>query len=943
MGDYRATLNLPKTAFPMKANLPAREPEQLAEWARMQLAEQVRARRQGRPRFVLHDGPPYANGEIHIGHALNKILKDIIVRYKTMRGYDAPYVPGWDCHGLPIEHQLLKELGQRKDEVPRDVFRRQAGAYAQKYVGLQRAAFQRLGIVGEWDRPYLTMDHGYQAAIADCFLTLFGQGFIERRLKPVPWCAECETALADAELEYETKTSDAVYVAFTLTPAAVRSRWPALADGAPIAAVAWTTTPWTLPANTGLAFHPELTYRIIETGPGTRFLVAAPLVESLRQALGWGESVKTLASCLGDDLDGLEAQHPFLPRLSKGILAAFVSETDGTGIVHIAPGHGEDDYQAGHLGAGLEILSPVDGKGRFTEAFAPCVGQPVFKANRPIIELLRQRGALVGEPAPHQHSYPHCWRCKRPILFRATPQWFLDVDHRDLRARASAAIDGQIQFIPTWGKNRIGAMMAGRPDWCLSRQRSWGVPIPIITCTACGTVYAAELREAVVLLFRERGADAWFETPAEQVLGTAPRCCAEPALQKEEDIIDVWFDSGASHHAVLWPRRDTDLAFPADLYLEGSDQHRGWFQTSLLVALGVHDAPPFRAVLTHGFVVDGEGRKMSKSLGNVIAPQDILATHGADILRLWVAAGDYAEDVRLSPTILEQTAELYRKIRNTLRYVIGNLADFDPAKDGVALDRLTPVDRWAVARTAAVVAEATAAYEAYEFHRVVRGLAQFCTVDLSNFYLDALKDRLYTLRPADPLRRSAQTALWRIYDALATVAAPILPFTADEAWTALAPRQPYPSVHLADWPEGAGGLQDPSWTVFFPLRDAALKALEAQRAAGVIGGSGEAAVTVTVSDPAAWTALQPLAPALAELLMVSAAELVRGTEPGPVRVEVRRAPGVKCARCWRYTQDVGRRPPPEEAAPRPSGQSAEHPDVCARCAGVLTPKESVSS
>ncbi len=923
MGDYRTTLNLPKTTFPMKANLPAREPERLAEWARVKLGDQVRTRRQGREKFILHDGPPYANGEIHIGHALNKVLKDVIVRYKTMRGYDAPYVPGWDCHGLPIEHQLLKELGQRKEEVPRDAFRRQARAYAEKYVGLQRAAFQRLGIAGDWDRPYLTMAYDYQAAIADCFLTLFGLGFVERRLKPVPWCAGCETALADAELEYETKTSDAIYAAFPLTAAAVQSRWPALAGGTPIAAVVWTTTPWTLPANVGLAFHPELTYSIVETGLGRRFLVAKPLVETLRQALGWGE-VKTVASCLGDDLAGIEADHPFLPRRSKGILAEFVSSTDGSGIVHIAPGHGEEDYQAGHLGAGLEILSPVDAKGRFTSDFAPCAGQPVFTANRAIIQLLRERGALLGEPAPYQHSYPHCWRCKSPIIFRATPQWFLDVDHRDLRARATAAIEEQIQFVPAWGKNRIGAMVAARPDWCLSRQRYWGVPIPVVTCTVCGTVYAAELREAVIRLFRERGADAWFETPVETLVG-APRCCQAPALRKEDDILDVWFDSGASHHAVLWPRRDSDLKFPADLYLEGSDQHRGWFQTSLLVALGVHETPPFAAVLTHGFVVDGQGRKMSKSLGNVIAPQDVLTTHGADILRLWVAGCDYSEDVRLSPTILEQTAEIYRKIRNTMRYVIGNLADFDPAKDRLPPEGLTPVDRWAVARTAEVVEEARKAYDAYEFHKVVRALAQFCTVDLSSFYLDALKDRLYTLRPADPRRRSAQTALWQIYEALVTVAAPIVPFTADEAWAALAPRHPHVSVHLADWPElaapSSGSAAATAWTEFFRVRDAALKALEQQRAAGVIGDPGEAAVTVTVTDAVQWAALQPLAPSFAELLLVSAAAVVRGTGAGPVQVEVRRAPGAKCARCWRYTEDIGR--------------SADHPGVCARCAEVL--------
>ncbi|MBI4226910.1 MAG: isoleucine--tRNA ligase [Candidatus Omnitrophica bacterium] len=934
MGDYRATLNLPKTTFPMKANLPAREPERLAQWTAATLYEQIRARRRGAPKFILHDGPPYANGDIHIGHALNKVLKDIIVRYKTMRGYDAPYVPGWDCHGLPIEHALLKEMGKRKDEAPRGSFRKQARAYAERYVGVQRAAFQRLGISGDWARPYLTMDHDYQAAIAECFFALYGQGFIERRLKPVPWCAECETALADAELEYETKTSDSIYVRFTIPPAHVRKQWPALAGDRPVAVVVWTTTPWTLPANVGLALHPELTYAIVETASGERWLVAKALIEPLRARLGWGETPTIVASNLGEELEGLIAQHPFLPRTANVITADFVSSTDGTGIVHIAPGHGEDDYQAGHLRYGLDILSPVDARGRFTQEFEPCAGQPVFQANGAIIQILRERGALLGEPGRHQHEYPHCWRCKRPILFRATPQWFLDVDHRDLRARASAAIDAQIQFTPAWGKNRIGAMMATRPDWCLSRQRVWGVPIPIITCTTCGKVYATELQDAVVRVLREQGADAWFDAAPEALVGSPPTCCKRPALQKEDDILDVWFDSGASHHAVLWPRRDADLAFPADLYLEGSDQHRGWFQTSLLVALGVHDAAPFKGVLTHGFVVDGEGRKMSKSLGNVIAPQDVLATHGADILRLWVAGCDYADDVRLSPQIVEQVAELYRKIRNTMRFVIGNLADFDPAADRVAPDRLTMVDRWAMARVAGLVEEVTAAYDAYEFHRVVRAVGEFCTVDLSNFYLDLLKDRLYTLPPADPRRRSAQTALWEIYEALVILSAPVMPFTADEAWEALAPRHPTPSVHLAEWPSlpvpGTGVCPVPeiaAMTAFFEVRDIALKALEAQRIAGVIGDPREAAVTITVSSPAQWTALEPLVPGLAELLLTSAAEVVRGTGAGPAQVAVRRAPGTKCARCWRHTVDVGR--------------SAEYPDLCARCVEALTAKEQV--
>ena len=920
----------------MKANLPAQEPERLARWESLRLYEEIRRRRQGAPKFILHDGPPYANGEIHIGHALNKILKDIVVRYKTMRGFDAPYVPGWDCHGLPIEHALLKEMGKRKGEVPRQEFRRQAREYAERYVVVQRQGFQRLGVLGDWGRPYRTMDFEYQAAIAEAFLTLFERGFIERRLKPVPWCAECETALAEAELEYETKNSPSIYVRFRINPHG--RHWTAkAAQERPIVAVVWTTTPWTLPANVGLAFHPEVTYCLVDVGRAGRLIVAKPLVETLRQKLEW-ETPTIVSEHLGEEFEALEADHPFIPgRISKGILAEFVSCEEGTGIVHIAPGHGEEDYQVGHLQYGLPILSPVDSNGRFTADYPPCAGQLVFDANRQIVATLQRAGHLLAGPEPYEHSYPHCWRCKQPIIFRAAPQWFFDVDHQDLRQRLLEAIERTIRFIPAWGKNRIGSMMATRPDWCLSRQRYWGVPIPIVTC-ACGKVYATEIRDAVVQAFREQGADAWFERPAGAWLPHPPACCAAPQLRKEEDIIDVWFDSGASHHAVLVPRQESDLKFPADLYLEGSDQHRGWFQTSLLVSMGAHGTWPFKSVLTHGFVVDGGGRKMSKSLGNVISPQDVLKTYGADVLRLWVASCDYAEDVRLSPSILDQMAELYRKIRNTLRYLLGNLADFDPARDSVPTERLLPVDRWVVGRSAEVLAQATAAYESYEFHKVVRLVSHFCTVDLSNFYLDVVKDRLYTLAPAAAARRSAQTGLYASFQTLVTVIAPLLPFTADEAWEALG-KGPVPNVHLAEWPNiperPDAGFQA-QWDRFFEVRDVVLKALEEQRIAGVIGDPGEAAVTVTTYEDAAWQALQPLAPSLAELLLVSVVALERGRGSRPIHrtgapgatAQVRRADGKKCARCWRYTLDVG--------------CSGRQPELCARCVEVLMVGDGVS-
>ncbi len=916
---YKETLNLPQTSFPMKGELPKREPEWLALWEKEGLYSKIRKKSAGRKKYILHDGPPYANGPIHIGHALNKILKDIIVKYKTMRGFDTPYVPGWDCHGLPIEYSLLKEMKKRKDEVPQVEFRKKARAYAEKYVGIQREEFKRLGVFGDWGHPYLTMNYGYQATIAESFLTLFEKGYIEQRRKPVPWCWECETALADAELEYEDKMDATVYVAF-----------PSTEKG--FSFLVWTTTPWTLPANVGLALHPQLHYVFLETEKGN-FILAEELMNSVVLKFG-SKQLKKLKSLPGNAFQNIKANHPFLARESKIITADYVSATDGTGIVHIAPGHGEEDYQYGHLKNGLEVLSPVDEKGRFTEEFPPAKGINVFKANEKIVEILKEKKALVHQEN-YQHSYPHCWRCKNPVIFRATPQWFLKIDHDDLRKKAGNEIEKKIQFFPGWGKNRIGSMVETRPDWCLSRQRYWGVPVPLIRCRSCQKIFSAETKKKIIDEFQKGGADVWFEKPASDFFEKKPSCCAKPDLQKENDILDVWFDSGVSHRAVL--RKDPALQYPADLYLEGSDQHRGWFQVSLLTGVALDGQSPFHSILTHGFVVDGEGRKMSKSLGNVIAPQEVMKEFGADVLRLWVSASDYEFDVRLSQEILKQLVESYRKIRNTLRYLIGNLSDFTYKKDRVPFEKMEPLDRWALGKCLQLVQEVTAHYERFEFHPVYRKVYEFCSVSLSNFYFDALKDRLYTAKKNGPKRRSSQTALFYILRNLVKILAPLLPFTMEEVWKSLVVEEGVSSVHEADWPgehrESIDEIALRDWEDFLLIRDPINRELERKREAKVIGSSLEAKVELTTEDPELLDYLQRLEKELTFALVVSQAELFPKSDgkdwtvasitlpsDGKTRslgIRVKKAAGEKCVRCWNYSPAVGK--------------NAQHPKICEKC------------
>jgi isoleucyl-tRNA synthetase len=932
--NYKDTLNLPQTSFPMKANLAQREPEMLKAWEIQDLHAVIRAKSAGKPKYILHDGPPYANGHIHIGHALNKVLKDLIVKYQTMRGHDALYVPGWDCHGLPIEHACLKEMGKRKEEVDRVEFRKQARKYAEKFVGIQREEFKRLGIFGEWDEPYLTMNYSYQTAIAASFLKLYEDGFIEQRLKPVPWCHDCDTALAEAELEYEDKISKSVYVKFPVEHAP--GSWK-LTAGAKVYLLVWTTTPWTLPANVGSAVHPELEYGLFQKGDEF-YIFAKALEAKLKEKIDLAgfNLVKTVA---GQELNGVEYHHPFLDRKGKVITADYVSSEDGTGIVHIAPGHGEDDYKHGHLEHGLAIISPVDHRGRFTEEFPYCKGEHVFKANPKITALLAEKGLLLKEE-DYSHSYPHCWRCKKPILFRATTQWFMKIDHKDLRKRMKHAIDKEIQFIPDWGRNRIGAMVETRPEWCLSRQRYWGVPIPVIRCKNCSGVHFVKESKAKILeLFEKEGADAWFAHPVETFLTKDMKCpkCHRSEFEKESDIIDVWFDSGVSHQAVL--RRHPGLRYPADLYLEGSDQHRGWFQSALTTAMALENKSSFKSVLTHGFVMDGQGKKMSKSAGNVVTPQDVMKEFGADVLRLWVTSCDYQFDVRLSNEILKQLVDTYRKIRNTFRYFLSNLYDFERSKHAVPYEKLHPLDRWAMTRADHLVASVTGLYERFEFHEIYREVYDFCVVDLSAYYLDALKDTLYTAAPASWLRRSAQTAFLYILSRLVKIVAPVLPFTADEVWKSYKLEEGVTTVHASAWPEiskdkDAKEFRD--WEHLREVRNAVTPFLEKKREVKEIGAGLEAKVILAAEDPESAEILRRYEKELARVFVVSQvaleAQAMEGMETAEsvsavlqkkfgLKVLVTRAEGAKCARCWNYSSSLG--------------QDPEHGTLCPKCTEAI--------
>ena len=913
--NWKDTLNLPKTTFPMKANLTQREPQQLKAWQEAGIYRQILAAREGAPVFSFHDGPPYANAPIHLGHALNKTLKDFVIKSKTMEGYKVTYRPGWDCHGLPIELQIEKEKGRKVREEDVATFRRHCRDYADKFVSLQREDFVRLGIFGDWEHPYRTMDYDYEAAIARAFADIFLKGYAYKGMKSVQWCIHCETALAEAEVEYHDHTSPAVTVRFPLA----KDQPAALPDGLSTEdtfGVIWTTTPWTLPANLAIAFHPEFTYVAVRCEGGTYVVAEALLASFLKEA---GLSGDIVSRFKGTRMEGVRFRHPFLDRDSVGILADYVTADTGTGCVHTAPGHGQEDYLSG-VRYKLPILSPVDPQGRFQPEVEHFAGQKVFEANPAVVALLKERKALLAEGSI-VHSYPHCWRCKNPLIFRATNQWFVSMAHEDLRARALRAID-QVRWMPAWGRNRIHAMMEGRPDWCLSRQRRWGVPITVLFCNGCGEpVREPAFFDAVVEAFKKEGAGVWWEGDPARFLPEGFACgkCGGSAFRAESDILDVWFDSGVSHRAVLGHSPETP--WPSEIYLEGSDQHRGWFHTSLLTSLMLEGAPPYRQVITHGFVLDGEGKAMSKSLGNVIPPQDAVKRGGAEILRLWVSMVDYRDDVRFSWEMFQRIADAYLKIRNTLRYLLGNLYDFDPEKDGLPVADLLEMDRYALALLDKATSRIVKAYGDMAFHLVYHELVGFCTVTLSAFYLDVLKDRLYCSAPASRERRSAQTVLYRLADSLVRLMAPILPFTAEEVWGYL-PAREQPSVHMAYFPKTSGPADDAlmvRWENLRALRDEVNKALEAERKAGGIGKSLEAAVRLGPGDEATAELLKDCEAILPELFIVSRVELDSVTG-GSTRVVVEAAPGEKCARCWTVTE----RPTTAEGGP-----------LCPRCASVV--------
>ena len=909
MPEWKDSVNLPRTGFPMKANLQTAEPEWLARWQEMGLYEQIRKSRVGRPKFVLHDGPPYANGHIHIGHALNKILKDFVVRSRTMAGYDAPYVPGWDCHGLPIELKVDRELGPKKRDMSIADFRLACRRYAAEYVDIQRAEFERLGVMGLWSKPYLTMNYEYQAAIVRALGRFVEQGMVYKGKKPVHWCIHCRTALAEAEVEYEDHASPSIYVEFPLAPesaAELGSRVPALA-GRTVSVLIWTTTPWTIPSNLAIAFHPEFDYAAYDV-EGRAVIVAEGLAARVGQAVGrsFGTPV---ARMKGEELERLRFQHPLYTRDSLAVLGDYVTLDAGTGAVHTAPGHGADDYKTG-VKYGLEIYAPIGPAGHFLDSVELFGGQRVFDANPHVEAALKERGRLWHRDT-FTHQYPHCWRCQNPVIFLATSQWFISMEAAGLRQQALEAIDG-VRWIPSWGRERIHNMIAFRPDWCISRQRSWGVPIPALNCTSCQTpALTPALVERAARLFEQYGADAWYERPIDEFVpeGFACGACGGTSFDRDNNILDVWFDSGSSHEAVL--PAYAELTWPADLYLEGSDQHRGWFHSSLLIGLGTRARAPFRQVLTHGFVVDEHGRKMSKSLGNTVAPQDVIKQSGAEILRLWVSMVDYGEEVRLGPEILSRVVEAYRKLRNTCRILVANLYDLDPATDLVPYERLEPVDRYALGRYAEAAQKIVRAYDAYDFPTVFQTLNALVTTDLSAFYIDVTKDRMYTFGARSHSRRSAQTVMYLISDGLARLLAPVLTVTADELWRFL-PGQRSASVHLEEFPNVERFIDRDlmsSWERLMKVRDEVNAALEQKRKDKIIGNSLGARVTITATGPIA-TLLEQHRRDLPMLFIVSELDLRAGSpEAGDdVRVEVEKANGAKCDRCWRWVPRVRTEP-----------------------------------
>lgn len=916
--SYQDTLNLPKTAFEMKANLPKKEPDILKFWQDVNIYNTLRQEKNGSPKYILHDGPPYANGDIHMGHALNKILKDILVKYKSMQGFDAPYVPGWDCHGLPIEYKVLSET-KDSDKLTKMEIREKCRDYASHFAQVQSEQFKRLGIFGDWEKPYLTLSNDYSASVIEVFKELVEKGYVYKSKKPVYWCATCKTALAEAEVEYKEISSPSIYVKF---PVKESPKWQDLSQKisnikSPIPnsqflisnsfILIWTTTPWTLPANVAIALNPQFEYALIKLG-SENLLIAKELIESTLNTTDY----EIVATFMGNELEGIVCQHPFMEQESLVILGLHVTREQGTGCVHTAPGHGLDDYEVGFK-YNLPIKTPVDDTGRFTQEADEFAGLNVFKANKPIIEKIDALGRLFHQETI-THSYPHCWRCKKPIIFRATDQWFIRLATEDLQQRTLSTIK-DVHWIPAWGEERFYNTVKSRADWCISRQRSWGVPIPTFCCTKCHmSILNLEAIELTKNQIQNYGTNAWFEKEVDVFLPKGIKCpeCGNEEFKKEEDIIDVWFESGVSHRAVL--KRREELTFPADLYLEGSDQHRGWFQSAILTSMATEGTPPYKAVLTHGFMLDETGKAMSKSSGNVISPLEIIDKYGADILRLWVISEDYRGDVRLGKEMLTRMGESYRKIRNTFRFMLGNLYDFNPNLDKVAYQDLMRIDQWVLHRLTQLIQKVTDAYEKFEFHTIYHLTLNFCSSFLSSLYLDILKDRLYTFKADSKERRSAQTVIYEGTTTLARLMAPILSFTSEEIWQNLKQEDKKTSVHLTSLPTPNPKYLNESlnskWEEIIEVREKVSKTLEEARVNGLIGSSLEAEVILTYTQEV----IREYEEELKFIFIVSDVQLIKGEE---LKAEIKKAKGSKCSRCWNYSEAVG--------------SNVKHPTLCERC------------
>lgn len=913
----KETLNLPQTSFSMKAKLAQKEPEIIKKWDDERIYQKILERRENCPNFILHDGPPYANGNIHLGTALNKILKDFIVRTKNMQGYKSTYVPGWDCHGLPIEIKVDQLLGEKKKDMSLIEIREECKKYAMKYMGIQREQFKRLGVFGKWEEPYLTMNPAYEAEVIRYVADFFAMGNVYKGKKPVYWCIHCQTALAEAEIEYKDHTSPSIYVKFPMISDLSR-KYPAL-EGKEVSVLIWTTTPWTLPANLAIAFHPDFEYSAFSSN-GEVFIAAKRLIPVIAEEMDL-KTTEILVTFKGIEMDGLKAKHPFIDRESVLVLADYVTLDQGTGAVHTAPGHGHEDYQTG-LAYGLDIYNPVDDEGRFMAHVHRYHGMNVFEANKVIIEDLLKDGKLT-QTGDIVHSYPHCWRCKNPVIFRATSQWFISMDDHEFRTKVLDEIK-KVVWIPPWGEERIAGMVEARPDWCISRQRSWGVPIPAFYCDGCGTILANEvIARYVADIFSREGSNAWFSRSADELIPPGTECtkCASTKFMKEFNILDVWFESGSSHN-ILGKRED--LPWPANVYIEGHDQYRGWFNSSLLVGLASRGRSPYKTCIIHGFVLDEKGHGMSKSLGNFIEPEEIISRNGAEILRLWVAMLNYKEDARFGNETLQRLIEAYRKIRNTWRFILGNIHDFTPDVQAISMEEMLPMDKWILEKCSVLGKRVCKAYENYEYHVVFHSLYNFFTVELSSYYLDILKDRLYCSGTDSVLRKSAQTALFELLRTTLILMAPILPFTTEEAWGAMPDFEGKDdSVHLGFFPpfdtEWLSAELFNEWEELIPVRECVLKELEVAREAKTVGNSLEAHVTLKVPQ-AQFAILKKYEKDLLSLFIISSVEIC--THSGDeISVSVSRAEGGKCQRCWNYSTHVG--------------TSAKYPGFCRRCEDVV--------